>query len=162
VANLACDPTPRYRDHSVLCACPCACPVDATPKRPAVFQVRAIIVGRLLGDLHVEPEVSCLFPRYHCEQCEGMQFLRKFRSIGSYSTQCILHKSASSSSRLLFGDHGPLHQHSDAKPVAGMDAHYGRISAKILLGIKYSLLGKLLSLWAFYNVIQFSRLFCEI
>ena len=40
--------------------------VDATPKRPIVFQVRAIIVtGPLLVDLHIEPEASYLFPRYY-------------------------------------------------------------------------------------------------
>jgi hypothetical protein len=70
--------------------------------------------GSLLVDLHVEPEVSCLFPRYYYED----------------------------SSSVTLGDHVPLHQHSDAKLVARMEAYYVRISAKILLDINYSLLGK--------------------
>ena len=54
--------------------------------------------------------------------------------IASDHTQCILHKSVSS--RLLFDDHVPLHQHRDAKLVASMDGYYGRISAKPPFGHK--------------------------
>ena len=59
--------------------------VDATPIRPVVFQVRAIIVtGPLLVDLHVEPEAKPV-TFFRGIIYEGMQSLRKSRNIRSHS-----------------------------------------------------------------------------
>jgi hypothetical protein len=108
-------PQPQPRSP-FFCVCPsCACSVDATPKRPAVFYHRG--PGPLLVDLHVEPEVVA-FLRYYYEVCSlSGNFL------ASDYTQCILPvHSKSVSSRLLFGDHVPLHQHTTQNLSARMYA----------------------------------------
>lgn len=114
---------PRSADrgnHSVFGARQCAA-LCAMPKRPAVFQVRVIIVGRSWWICTLS-QYQLPFPpvKYYYE---GMQSLRKFRSIGSWVV-------LSGKTPVWWAT--SIHINTARQNLlAPQDAYYGRISAKI-------------------------------